>query len=269
MTPKEAIKAKIAIYDELVRDSRARAVDLRVAWLLLFKYLNAESGLAWPSASTMAMETSISVRAVRRSIRWLTVPGGYFTKTKGGGRGHSNQYTPNLERVTAESPINEERVTQLAVKGDTAGRKRVTLESPEPLEEPKEELCAREVLASPPDGGSHLSAWKISKKEVRQGNGERRDVGAQLSGVDEKRFTSGRHRDPARWGVPPDFKWVRDQGAHMIFRHGDTEHHVPILKGKKTVVVKLPAKKLSSADRVAFWQEQTVVMDQVLEAANG
>ena len=28
-------------------------------------------------------------------------------------------------------------------------------------------------------------------------------------------------------------------------------------------------KKLSSADRVAFWPEQTVVMDQVLEAANG
>ena len=178
MTPKEAIKAKIAIYDELVRDPRARAVDLRVAWLLLFKYLNSESGLAWPSASTMATETSISVRAVRRSIGWLTGSGGYFTKTKGGGRGHSNQYSPNLERVTAESPINGERVTSLAVKGDTAGRKRVTLVSPDSLEESKEEsLEDRASLASPPEGGSRSALSKPRKQDSRQGSGERLDDG--------------------------------------------------------------------------------------------
>ncbi len=221
MTPKEAIKAKIAIYDELVRDSRASGMDMRVAWLLLFKYLNAESGLAWPSASTMATETSTSVRAVRRSIRWLTVPGGYFTKTKGGGRGHSNQYTPNLERVTAESPINEERVTQLAVKGDTAGHKRVTAVSPDSLEEPKEETL-RASLASPPDGGERSAAWKISKNS-RQEGGERRDVGAQHTEVDEKLTAAKHRREPLAFKLPPDYRFIGERDRWVLFRNSEGE----------------------------------------------
>ncbi len=176
MTPKELIKAKIALYDKLVRDPRTRAIDLRVAWLLLFKYLNSKSEIAWPSAETMAEESSVTVRSVRRSITRLTGPKEYFTIVKGGGRGYSNRYAPNFQTVTAVSPIREETVTSeslikvqtvtsLSVKGDISGPETVTAVSPDTLEEsiekPLERACAARFAS--PDGDARGATCKTKK----------------------------------------------------------------------------------------------------------
>ncbi len=103
MTPKELTKAKIDLYGELVRDPRTSAAVLGVAWLLLFKYLNAESVVAWPAAQTLADDLGGSLRAVRYALDWLTDEG-FFSAKRSKGR-HSNRYSPNFSTVQETAPL--------------------------------------------------------------------------------------------------------------------------------------------------------------------
>ena len=109
MTPQDLTALKLKFYNALVRDPKLSAMDLRIAWLLLSRYLNAKSLVAWPSAETLARDLGSSVRVVRRSIKRLTARGGWFTIERGGGRRHSNVYSANFERVTARSPFARAR----------------------------------------------------------------------------------------------------------------------------------------------------------------
>ena len=56
MTPKELTALKLKFYDAMIRDPELSAIALRVAWLLLSRYLNAQSLVAWPSAEMSAGE---------------------------------------------------------------------------------------------------------------------------------------------------------------------------------------------------------------------
>ena len=153
MTPQELTALKLKFYDALVCDPELSAIALRVAWLVLSRYLNARSLVAWPSAETLAGDLGSSVRNVWRAIEQLTKQR-WFVIERGGGRGHSNVYSANFEKVTDLSPFpaqaagSAERVTELAVKGDKNGREKVTNLSPEsplrkPIEEPFEPRDAR------------------------------------------------------------------------------------------------------------------------------
>ena len=64
MTPQERTALKLKFYDALVRDPKLSAMDLRIAWLLLSRYLNAASLVTWPSAETLASDLGSSVRGV-------------------------------------------------------------------------------------------------------------------------------------------------------------------------------------------------------------
>ncbi len=90
LTPKELTALKLTFYDAIVRDPKLWALDLRIAWVLLSKYLNSKSMVAWPSAETLARELGASISGVRRSIKRLNAPGGWFRIEKGGGRRRSN-----------------------------------------------------------------------------------------------------------------------------------------------------------------------------------
>ncbi len=46
MTPQELTALKVKFYDALVCDPELSAMDLRIAWLLLSRYLNAASLVA-------------------------------------------------------------------------------------------------------------------------------------------------------------------------------------------------------------------------------
>ncbi len=153
MTPQELTALKLKFYDALVCDPKLSAIALRVAWLLLSRYLNARSLVAWPSAETLARDLGSSVRTVRRAIEQLTTLR-WFEIKRGCGRGHSNVYSANFEMVTdlppfpAQAARSAETVTQMAVKGDRHGREKVTNLSPEsplrkPIEEPFEPRDAR------------------------------------------------------------------------------------------------------------------------------
>ena len=200
MTPKELAKFKFDHYASMMRDGNLSAVDLKVAWLLLFKYMNTKTMTAWPSAETMAEDIGASVRTVRRSIRRLTTAGGYFTVDPGGGRGQSNRYSPSTltvtdtspfcdeETVTDTSPINEERVTQTVLKGDSGGQETVTDMSPEPFYMNPTRTLEREARARGPTN-SHSSeqgtridpAWQPGLAEC--------EVGYEL-GLDDRGITA-------------------------------------------------------------------------------
>ena len=118
MIPKELTKAKIDLYGELVRDPRTSAAVLGVAWLLLFKYLNAESVVAWPAAQTLADDLGGSLRAVRYALDWLTDEG-FFSAKRSKGR-HSNRYSPNFGTVQATAPLARPRTARLPGPGDVS-----------------------------------------------------------------------------------------------------------------------------------------------------
>ena len=99
MTPKELTALKLKFYDAMICDPELSAIALRVAWLLLSRYLNAQSLVAWPSAEMLAGDLRSSVRNVRRAIEHLTKQR-WFEIERRGGRGHSNVYSANFKRVT-------------------------------------------------------------------------------------------------------------------------------------------------------------------------
>jgi hypothetical protein len=158
MTTKELTALKLRFYDALVCDPKLSAMDLRIAWLLLSRYLNAKLLVAWPSAETLARDLGSSVRGVRNSIQRLTVPGGWFKIEQGGGRRHSNVYAANFERVNSASPFQAETVSASSLKGEAAFPERVNSASPKsPLSKPIEE---------PFEGAA---AHGADQKEARQG----------------------------------------------------------------------------------------------------
>ena len=187
LSPKELTALKLKFYDTLVCDPKLSAMDLRIAWLLLSRYLNAKSLVAWPSAETLASDLGSSVRVVRRSIKRLTAKDGWFTIKRGGGRRHSNVYSANFERVTAQSPsgraredtvspVNAETVTARSLNGDIPVPETVTATSPKsPLSKPIDELL---------EGGGARGA---DQKEARQGDrvgGNSRTQGEMLMAIE-------------------------------------------------------------------------------------
>ena len=182
MTPKELTALKLKFYGALVRDPNLSAMDLRIAWLLLSQYLNAQSLVAWPSAETMARDLGSSLRGVRNSIQRLTAPDGWFKITQGGGRGHSNVYTANFERVNATSPcgrargdtvspLERETVNARSLKGEVAFPERMNSSSPDsPLSKPIEEpLETRGARAEHP-GHTVPGLGNDDQKDARQGD---------------------------------------------------------------------------------------------------
>ena len=98
-----ATAAKLAFFDALTTAPELTHLDTRVAWRLLH-YHNTGQGHAWPSFETLAAEVHADKRSVRRATERLEKFGWFFVE-HGRGRGHPNQYTPNLEKGTEQHPF--------------------------------------------------------------------------------------------------------------------------------------------------------------------
>jgi hypothetical protein len=93
---------------------------LKVAFCLLYRHLNGRTGRCDPSEETLAEETSLTVRGVKKAVAELS-GSGWWRIGQGRGRGHRNHYWPRFEvarvgiseceKVNASSPIG-------AVKGE-------------------------------------------------------------------------------------------------------------------------------------------------------
>ncbi len=176
MTPKELTQAKIDLYRKLVCDPRTSAAVHGVAWLLLFKYLNSESVVAWPAAQTLADDLGGSLRAVRYALDWLVDEGSFSVKRS---RGRStSRYSPNFATVQPTAPLTVQPTAPLptaTVQNDvsnSAKTRNSTVQeiAPNTLEDTKEEtLEARAARFASPDGyangATNLKTKKCSARE--------------------------------------------------------------------------------------------------------
>jgi len=90
---------KNLLFEQISDNPAATATTMRVAFKLLFRFLNCETLQCNPSLQTLARTTGRESRSVKRSMKWL-VEEGYFRKLSRGGPGRgSNHYEPALERV--------------------------------------------------------------------------------------------------------------------------------------------------------------------------
>lgn len=69
----------------------------RLVSLTLSLHMNERGGSCWPSVATLADETGLDERTVRRVLGDLREQG-WLSVTLGGGRGHSNRYTATIPR---------------------------------------------------------------------------------------------------------------------------------------------------------------------------
>lgn len=103
-TLREFRARKLAFFDAMVRDGGLTILDLRLTWRLIDR-LNPESGESWPSLKTVVSELGCNLRALKRAERRLEMKG-WFLVRRGGGRGRSNHYIPNWQKIIEDRPSN-------------------------------------------------------------------------------------------------------------------------------------------------------------------
>src|SRR5882724_7643092 len=143
-------KERLDFYAAMVRSNTFSRSALAVAFILLYRFMNSRTGRCNPCIATLAEETGLAERCVKRAVAELRKSKWWLTRREGEGRGDTNNYVPQLEmalfdkgdtgvthpgteRVSPASPIRRE-------KGDKVGTKRVTPASPEPVREPVRRL---------------------------------------------------------------------------------------------------------------------------------
>ena len=100
---KDFVAAKFLLIEAAADDDRLSRLDLRVHCKLLTRYVNGETGLAWPSPKTLADGLGADRRSVRRSLKRLSKT--WWRQVEKGGplKGEFNRtsrYEPLWQMVT-------------------------------------------------------------------------------------------------------------------------------------------------------------------------
>jgi len=127
--------AKLDLIEQAAADERLSAIDLRVHLLLITRYLNGQTGQAWPGPARLASDLGVSARSIRRSLKRLCGTGWWRQAEKGGGIGRTSRYEPCWETVTAMSPFEAQTVTPVSANSDISRHQTVTPVSPKPFED--------------------------------------------------------------------------------------------------------------------------------------
>ena len=94
----KTLLAKLRFIEWLsTRHGELSGLQMAVSIRLVSLY-NAKRGFAWPSLDGLAADLGVSRRTIVRVTNHLT-DAQIFTKRKGGGRGHANEYVPRFDRV--------------------------------------------------------------------------------------------------------------------------------------------------------------------------
>ncbi len=182
MTDKEFKRAKLRFFDALVRELTGN--DVRVAWRILDR-MNAQRPFSYPSIGLLARELGCDDRTVQRSVKRL-VERGWFYCQVGGGCKSPNTYKPNLERVTAVSPLGVTPVSPFKDgkgdisdqkggisdrKGDISCQKRVTPLSPKPLKRTLFESGSESGTPRSDNGAARRATPDGSARDASEQNG--------------------------------------------------------------------------------------------------
>jgi hypothetical protein len=96
---------RMEFYGAMLKVNTFARSALAVAFMLLYRHLNAETGRCDPSIPTLAAETGLTARGVQKAIVALR-KSGWWQIGLGVGRGHTNSYSPRLEKANAGSSIS-------------------------------------------------------------------------------------------------------------------------------------------------------------------
>lgn len=86
----------------VARDVSLPCMAVRLA-IVMIRYINNQSGIAWPSQDTLAKDIRASIDTVRRGLNAL-VNAGHLVRLTAGGPGHSAQYRLNTETNAPSKP---------------------------------------------------------------------------------------------------------------------------------------------------------------------
>jgi hypothetical protein len=130
---------RMEFYAAMVEAGRFSGGALKVAFILLYRHLNGRTGRCDPAIETLAEKTRLTKRGVQNAIAELT-QSGWWQVVRGGGRGRTNAYAPQLDAAKGEanfavfSPETVNRASPIRrQKGEKDGGKRVKRTSPEPV----------------------------------------------------------------------------------------------------------------------------------------
>jgi len=128
-------------YAEMVKAKAFTRSALAVAFCLLYRHLNGQTGRCDPAIETLAKETRLTTRGIQKAVAELE-KSGWWHVVRGGGRGRTSAYAPRLDSVPAKSEpqftySSPQRVNYGSPfrrqKGEQHGAKRVNHSSPEPV----------------------------------------------------------------------------------------------------------------------------------------
>jgi hypothetical protein len=100
---------RMEFFEAMLDSGKFSSAALRVAFKLLFRHLNSQTGLCYPSKAILAQETKLSRATVTRAIGdlahsdWWEVTGGH-----GAGRGHANSFRPNYKKAQHSEPFSDD-----------------------------------------------------------------------------------------------------------------------------------------------------------------
>jgi hypothetical protein len=107
-------------FDAMVSAGCFSPTDIKIAWVLLYRHMNAKTGRCDPSVPTIAEETLLSDSTVQRALRkfeysgWFAI--GIGSRCNGG---HTNAYKPNFEKLVQNTDEIFQNADQLAKGGST------------------------------------------------------------------------------------------------------------------------------------------------------
>lgn len=77
--------------DQVVADRTVSPLAFKVAYIVANRYLNRQSGEAWPTQETLARAVEVTPRAIRKALG-LLIDGGHISVTRARGRAAVNRY---------------------------------------------------------------------------------------------------------------------------------------------------------------------------------
>lgn len=84
-------KLRYVWLDQVVADRTVSPLAFRLAYIIACRYLNQQSGDAWPTQETLARVVEVTPRAIRKALS-LLIDGGHIEVARARGRGAVNRY---------------------------------------------------------------------------------------------------------------------------------------------------------------------------------
>jgi hypothetical protein len=97
-----SLKRRIRFFDAMMRSGSFTPSEIKVAWALLYRFMNERSGRCDPSVPTLARESGLKDRAVQNALCRLVASGWWRIDVNGGTRtksGYTNAYAPCFSAV--------------------------------------------------------------------------------------------------------------------------------------------------------------------------